>query len=76
MNDRCTGHCAKTLAVEDNRDIHANGSSFSKIIGDIGNEKDVMEWLEPMIILHTQEVRGSSPCAPTILWLGLTPRIQ
>jgi hypothetical protein len=25
-----------------------------------------METLEPTTILHTQEVRGSSPCAPTI----------
>ena len=25
-----------------------------------------MEPLEPTTVLHTQEVRGSSPCAPTI----------
>jgi hypothetical protein len=30
-----------------------------------------MEPLELMTILHTQEVRGSSPCAPTIFFKSL-----
>lgn len=31
-----------------------------------GNMWELMDLLEPTIILHTQEVGGSSPCAPTI----------
>jgi len=32
-----------------------------------------METLEQVMLLHTQEVRGSSPCAPTILINALFP---
>jgi hypothetical protein len=34
---------------------------------------EIMEPKEAWIRLHTQEVRGSSPCAPTITFSNLQP---
>jgi hypothetical protein len=40
----------------------------------VENTENPMEILEPKeanIRLHTQEVRGSSPCVPSIVFIGL-----
>ncbi len=48
-----------------------------QIVVIVRNSRKTMESLEPMTVLHTQEVTGSSPVAPTIeiliAQMGSTP---
>jgi hypothetical protein len=40
------------------------------------NAMEIMEPKEAWIRLHTQEIRGSSPCAPTNFFIGLQDAVS
>jgi hypothetical protein len=57
-----------TCASERQTRRWASEKQIPQAIGNIDKRREMMGPLETMPIFHMQEVRGSSPCAPTIFF--------
>ncbi len=60
--------CAKTVSkpyLLGRGELLFERKQFPQVVDKRHFRVELLEHLEPEIILHTQEVRGSSPCAPT-----------